>query len=243
MQSVLPMTQAKACRCPCQSSPCQARAAALFADSKTLWDRQGRQLPETDALHLLRRSSRSALWRYLLHLVSLPERAHDAALHTELALVLVAEALQLLRSGALGAADGGHVHVSHLKQLQASGRDAAAHGTGADARDDANSASTDDTGPTSSVAGIGYTDAAELAVVRRHLQEHLAVSSSYDVAALLAQLADTRLWEERVIVHAKARHVGLMRAFAKALSCLTHLMSAPPSMLLLSSRPLCLVSR
>ena len=48
-------------------------------------------------------------------------------------------------------------------------------------------------------------DAGELQLVRRQLREHLASSDSYDVGALLERLAGTQLYEERVIVHAKAR--------------------------------------
>ena len=49
------------------------------------------------------------------------------------------------------------------------------------------------------------SDASELQLVRRQLQEHLASSGSYDVGALLERVSGTRLYEERVIVHAKAR--------------------------------------
>ncbi len=78
---------------------------------------------------------------------------------------------------------------------------------------DAADARTAITGPVSDSVGSGHADAGELALVRQQLQEHLAASDSYDVAALLAQLAGTRLWEERVIVHAKARHQSTIHPF------------------------------
>ena len=135
---------------------------------------QGRLLPEADALALLRRSSRSALWRYLRHLISLPASSNDDALHMELAMVLIDEAQDLSRLADL----------QHVEPRQ--------HG-GADGRGG---------------------DAGELRLVRRQLQAHLASSGSYDVGALLERLAGTRLYEERVIVHAKARTFPLPQCTA-----------------------------
>ena len=154
---------------------------------------QGRQLPEADALALLRRSSRSALWRYLHHLISLPAGGDVGELHTELAMVLIDEAQDLLRL-----TDFRHVKPGHDGNLEqgspphAPPQERIAYGQ----------PSGSEPGPNDSGRS---GDAGELQLVRRQLQEHLASSAGYDVEALLERLAATHLYEERVIVHAKVR--------------------------------------
>lgn len=54
-----------------------------------------------------------------------------------------------------------------------------------------------------SAAGDGR-ETAELELVRRNLQSHLESSACYDVTLLLSRLASTQLWQEQVILHAKA---------------------------------------
>ena len=154
---------------------------------------QGRQLPRADALALLRSSSRSALWRYLRHLVSLP--ADDGELHTELAIVLVDEALDLLSPGEPAAVDSVQNGITHAKSF--------ASGVPRDLSGDAQRTLSEPVLVASGSSSRGGVS--ELALVRRQLQEHLAASDSYDVDALLGRLAGTQLWEERVVVHAKAR--------------------------------------
>ena len=186
-------------------TPCCSKPLKLLNFMNWL-AKQGRQLPEADALALLRSSSRSALWRYLLYLVSQPERADDAELHTELAIVLVDEALELLGSAEGAATKHGASRVLDRKSSLASGIDTTAHETGSAAHVDAADACTASTRLVSDTAETVDTDAGEMALVRRQLQKHLAASNSCEVAVLLARLAGTRLWKERIIVHAKARH-------------------------------------
>lgn len=69
---------------------------------------QGRALPESEVLQMLRSASRPALWRYLHHVLSRsgPDPAGSAAapqLNTELAVVLLEEALRLSPQLAAGA--------------------------------------------------------------------------------------------------------------------------------------------
>lgn len=54
-----------------------------------------------------------------------------------------------------------------------------------------------------SAAGDGR-GTAELELVRRKLQSHLESSACYDVSLLLTRLASSQLWQEQVILHAKA---------------------------------------
>ncbi len=168
-----------------------------FARQRSASCEQGRQLPEAEALALLRRSSQSALWRYLRHLISLPARGNDDKLHTELAMVLIDEAQDLMRLTDFQHVEPGQNGVAD----QRSSPPAPSRERSADQQPSG-------LGPSLGAHGRGG-DAGEPQLVRRQLQEHLASSGSYDVGTLLERLAGTHLYEERVIVHAKARTLTL----------------------------------
>lgn len=58
---------------------------------------------------------------------------------------------------------------------------------------------------------LSEADAARLAGLRARLQAHLQGSALVDGPALLAQLAGSALWEERVLLYSKVRPLGVVK--------------------------------
>lgn len=66
-------------------------------------------------------------------------------------------------------------------------------------------------------------EVAELERVRQKLQSHLEASAHYDVSLLLSRLSSTQLWQEQVIVHAKASTPRLGAYFHRASVSVVHI--------------------
>ena len=145
-------------------------------------------LPPHRVLPLLRSSSRELLWQYLHHLVA-GQGSTDAAVHTELALVLVKEASDL---------DPQQATPQAMPQLPEEADCDSSAQPGAPEHQQENSA------PAGAADGVRVGAGGEGAAdPRQLLQQHLEASSLYDAAAVMDQLRFSTLYQERVILHRK----------------------------------------
>ena len=151
-------------------------------------------LPPHRVLPLLRSSSRQLLWQYLYHLVA-GEGSTDAAVHTELALVLIKEASDLgPQQAAPQTAPQPPEEAEHGSSAEREGpQHQQEHSAAAGAAD-----------------GVGFGAGGEgVADPRQLLQQHLEASSLYDAAAVMDQLRYSTLYQERVILHCKVAPVSV----------------------------------
>ena len=158
-------------------------------------------LPPHRVLPLLRTSSRELLWQYLYHLVA-DGGSTDAAVHTELALVLIKEASDP------GPQQATPQTVSPLPEEAE--RDSSAQPGGSQHQQEHRAPAGADDGVQVDAGGEGPADPRQL------LQQHLEASSLYDAAAVMDQLRCCTLYQERVILHRKvvSGPVPLWKGFA-----------------------------